>query len=146
MKKTVSIRENGSKKVSYGCESESKVEQNHKHECNINTIMARVKKGHMVPFRSGDPLYGDFTEALDYHQSCDRIIEAKTQFMTLPAQLRSRFNNDPGQLIAYVNNPENLDQCVIEGLLPMPIGWVPPKEEQPVVEPVEAPVVDEDNG
>jgi hypothetical protein len=37
-------------------------------------------------------------------------------FMSLPAKIRSRFQNDPGAFLDFVQNPENRDEMIELGL------------------------------
>ena len=37
--------------------------------------------------------------------------------MALPAQIRSRFENDPAKLIDFLDNSENLDEAIKLGLV-----------------------------
>lgn len=88
-------------------------------ECNINTIMARFEKTGMIEHTNkyqGD--YGDFTEVQDFHTSILQVMAAREAFATLPAKVRARFENDPGGFIAFVDDPENIEEMMDMGLLP----------------------------
>lgn len=104
-------------------------------ECDISSIMARFDKTglieHVNKFQ-GD--YGDFTDAQTYQDSLNQVIEAEEMFMSLPAQVRAKFENDPGQFLDFVANPDNLSEMVDLGLA------------KPIQEPVEAPVEPTDLG
>lgn len=65
------------------------------------------------------PHYGDFTEVGDYHQMQDQLAKVDQAFAVLPADTRSKFNNDPAQLIEFLADPNNKD-VVIPGLEPEP--------------------------
>lgn len=129
MKKTTKKRPNGSLRVMHGIEGPGRVEQCHRDLVDINSIMAKVKRGHMVPIRTGSPLFGDFTNGTTFHDMNNRILDAQDQFMTLPAAIRQEFQNDPGQLMDFLNNPENLDEAIEMGLLePSPADEPTPHE------------------
>ena len=60
-------------------------------------------------------------------------------FMELPAQLRSRFNNDPAELIDFLGKEENREEATKLGLVAAkpisepsetPVGEVKPAEAQ----------------
>ena len=51
--------------------------------------------------------------------------------MLLPAQMRSRFNNDPAELLKFIKDPANLDEAVKLGILV--------KKEAPKGDPVPPP-------
>lgn len=86
-------------------------------ECDIKTIMARFEKtgriDHLNKFQ-GD--YSDFSDATDYHESLNAVMAADEMFMTLPADVRFKFENDPGRFLDFVNNPDNLSEMVDLGL------------------------------
>lgn len=111
--------------------TQSKTEQAHKADVNINTIMAKARRGQMVPQTQGG-LYGDFTGMPDFHEAQNRIQDAYNDFMRLPATMRKKFNNDPGYLLDFLNNPENESEAQQMGLIPMPVP-----EPAPVVKPAE---------
>lgn len=104
-------------------------------ECDIGNIMARFDKTglieHVNKFQ-GD--YGDFTGAQEYQESLNQVMAAEDMFMSLPAKVRAKFENDPGQFLDFVGNPDNLSEMVDLGLA------------NPVSAPVEAVVEPTDLG
>lgn len=44
----------------------------------------------------------------------------KKSFMTLPASVRERFANDPGEFLKFAEDPANLDEMVDMGLATYP--------------------------
>lgn len=60
--------------------------------------------------------FGDFSEELDFHTAQNMVIAAQEAFMTIPAEIRSRFNNDPGQLMTWLNDKNNIDEAIRLGL------------------------------
>jgi len=128
----------GTRRVQLQLAGGSRVEQNHKAECNINSIIARYHRTGMAPQRSDSALYGDFSSAADFHQAKNSVIQAEADFMALPSELRSMFDNDPAKLLDFIDNPENAEEATKLGLLPQvtPDDWesaAPPVE--PLVEP-----------
>jgi len=104
----------------------SMAKQSFKDECDINNIMARFEKTGLVDHvntHQGD--YGDFTGAWDYHSSYNQILAAQAAFESLPAKMRARFGNQPGQFLEFVDDPENEDEMREMGLIPS----VAPKEQ-----------------
>lgn len=103
--------------------SVSRTKQSFKKRVNINNIMAKAKASGLInnplDFRAGfSGTYGDVSNSSEYHDMCNRILGAEATFMSLPADIRTRFNNDPGALLDFVNNPENADECREIGLFP----------------------------
>lgn len=98
----------------------SLTEQHHKKDCDINTIMAFYKKYATLPdgvCSSRRPMYGDFSDTLDYYEAQNFVLAAKSQFDQLPADIRSRFDNDPGKLLAFLDDPKNADEAEKLGLI-----------------------------
>lgn len=103
-----------------------KVQQHQKDMADVNKIMAgyRVKDVQPVIGPQG-ARYGDFSDIGDYHTALNEVQQAQEMFMSLPASMRERFQNDPGRLIAFVEDPQNLDQAVELGLVQKPLGAIP---------------------
>jgi len=89
------------------CEEPSLAQQHYKDECDINNILRQFNVTGMLPESTLSPKYGDFTGISDYKTALDRVIAADEEFMSLPAQLRARFNNDAAELIEFLENDEN---------------------------------------
>lgn len=111
-------RENGTLRVMSVPVGESKTEQSHKKGVNINTIIAKARKGIPARIQSGEMLYGNFATGLDFHTMMNRIEDAKLDFMSLPAKTRERFDNDPGKLLDFISDPENIEEARELNLLP----------------------------
>lgn len=107
-------------------------------ECNINLIMARHKKTGLVSHVAAvQPEYGDFNNATDYQNACNAIIAADQAFESLPADVRKEMDNDPGQFLDFMADPDNEDRAIELGLLP-PKPFVP-KPTPEAAEPAPAP-------
>jgi phage internal scaffolding protein len=104
------------------CQDPSLAQQNFKEECDINTIVRNFGLTGELPGQTISPQYGDFTGVLDYHSAVNAVLAAQDEFMELPAQLRSRFNNDPAQLIDFLGNEENREEAIKLGLVAEPIS------------------------
>ena len=94
--------------------------QAHRGSTNINSIMKRFRKTGELPINERDPKYGDFTSFQDYHDTVQKLIDAENDFNQLPAETRKRFANDPGEIIAFLQNPENMAEAIEIGLIPKP--------------------------
>lgn len=80
--------------------------------CNINNIMKRYTQRGILPFQRGDFQYGNFIDAPTYIESMQKISEAQEAFNSLPAALRSRFENDAAKFLEFVQDPGNADEMV----------------------------------
>jgi phage internal scaffolding protein len=110
------------------CEDATLAQQHFKDECDINNILRQFNITGLLPEQPISPRYGDFTGISDYHTALNQVIAAENEFMSLPANLRARFNNDPAQLIEFLDNSENKEEAIKLGLVN------PPKNLPQVVE------------
>lgn len=98
----------------------SLTQQHFKDEADINMIIARYNRtGFLVDPtapRSGSAMFGDFSEVKDFQSAQNAICAATEAFGELDSKIRRRFNNDPGQLIAFLDNPDNYEEGVKLGL------------------------------
>jgi len=107
------------------CEDATRTQQHFKEETDINNILRQFNLTGQLPNKTLSPRYGDFSGIGDYHSALNQVIAAEGEFMTLPAQLRARFDNDPQELIEFLNNPENKDEAVKLGLISKPEASAP---------------------
>lgn len=90
-------------------------------DTDINEILRRVGLGAPMPQNLKLPEYGDYTGITDFRSALEAVQRAETEFMTLPAQIRATFQNDPQAFLEYVQQPANLDQLRTWGLaIPKP--------------------------
>lgn len=105
--------------------------QSFKDECDINTIVRRFGLTGELPQNVRLPSFGDFTGLMDYQQAQNALLEARDSFLAMPAEVRKRFHDDPGEFVAFCDDKANLDEA-------RKLGLVPPEE----VKPVDPPAVD----
>lgn len=109
---------------------ESLTKQASKEECDINEILARAgASGYVNHLNKQNPLYTDVSGIPDYQSSLNFIRESQEAFMQLPAKMRERFENDPGRMLAFLQDENNRKEAVELGLLAAPPE--PPKEGAP---------------
>ena len=126
-------------RVQTDCGGISRTKQSFADECNINKIIAKFRKTGMIThLKATGGQYGDFTGVTDYRAALDAIREADASFATLPADIRRQFDNDPGQFLQFVSNPDNREALVDMGLVAKtpsephtPEGARPPVPEAP---------------
>lgn len=113
--------------------SRSLTNQSDKDSADINLIMKRYEKtGLITDLISGNPRqphYGDFTDVGDFFEIQNRIAYVKNAFDALPAELRSKFGNDPSALVDFLADPKNDADAITLGL----------KQAMPVENPKPAP-------
>lgn len=106
-------------------------------DADINVLIARfTKAGVPLPGPEVAQAFADVSEIGDFQACQERIIRAQDAFMKLPSDVRQRFGNEPAALLAFLDNPANLDEAVRMGLV---VLKEPKAPEKPA--PVAAPVV-----
>ena len=102
---------------------ESLTRQSFADETEINKILQRYRQtGVIEHVRAVQGRYGDFSMVPDYQTALNKIISAQEMFMSLPANIRSRFQNDPGEFLAFANDPKNEEEMIELGLIkPTPL-------------------------
>lgn len=100
------------------------------YETDINNIVQGC--GSSFPSRQIQPQteIGHFKPG-QYEEAMMIAANARSQFEELPSDVRLKFNNDPGQLINFLNDSKNDDEAVKLGL----------KEYIPQREPIEVRMV-----
>lgn len=94
--------------------------QDQKDDTDINILVRRFGlTGHM-PAPQAIPFYGDFSEVGTFQEALEALDQAESAFNALPAPIRDRFQNDPGELIRFVQNDGNRAEAISLGLLPKP--------------------------
>lgn len=120
-----------SDQTSFVCEGESMTHQEFKEESDINTIIDRFGIGENPVEAQKWVTNVDIADAPDNYQDVmNQLNEARDQFMSIPAKIRSQFDNDPAKFVDFVSDPSNIDEMVRLGLA----------VARPVVEPDKAPI------
>lgn len=104
----------------------SRTKQAFKDMCDINKIMARFKKVQGADFLQRyngcvGGQFGDFSNVTDYRSAIDQVRLAEDRFMSMPAVVRKRFQNDPAQFLDFCSDPSNIDELVSMGLASKPV-------------------------
>ena len=93
------------------------IQQEDAEAADIQRLVRTYLRTGQVDGAAGEGNYGDFTNADDYHTAMSRVRDAEEQFMRLPAHIRRHVDNDPGQLLDLVQDPERKNEMVELGLL-----------------------------
>ena len=105
--------------------------QSMKDETDINLIIKNYKATGKLPSIKGDPMtvrypqFGDFTQITDYADAVHALNVAKDAFSELPSAVRRRFNNNPAELVSFMDDPANMEEAVKLGLIEKPISFNP---------------------
>ncbi len=94
--------------------------QSEKDSTDVNLIMdswihaGAAVAGHLNPAKGS---YGDFSSGVGYHEALDAVMDAQKCFSALPAKIRSHVENDPGQFLDLVFDPERRDELERLGIV-----------------------------
>lgn len=112
----------------------SMAKQAFKEEADINNIVNQYHKTGVLPQGTRAPTFGDFSSGDDFAECMERLQEAQADFDALPSSVRTEFNNDPGELLLFLEDPENRAEAIELGLVaPDPVAAPePPKTTPPV--------------
>lgn len=113
------------------CEDDSLAVQSEAEDCDINVIVARFGLTGQLPQGVRIPSYGDFVGVSDYQSALHAIMEADASFYEMPAEVRSRFNNDPAAFVEFCSDAANLEEMRKLGLA-VPEEPVIPASPEPV--------------
>lgn len=121
------------KRVSSDCGGESRTKPSFAAECEINNILAKYNRTGLLDHANRyQGQYGDFCVNTDYHAACNAVIEAQDMFMSMPAKIRSKFDNDPGQFLEFAQDPNNAEALIDLGLATR-VSASPEPSESPVL-------------
>lgn len=117
----------------------SMTKQNFAKECDINNIIKQYRvTGQLahISAKAAQGSYRDLPDPLDFQESMNIVLAAEDSFSTLPAKVRDRFGNDPGQFLEFMADPKNREEAVKLGLVkelppPEPLPPSPPPEPSP---------------
>ena len=111
------------KKYVFKTSGESLTQQHFKEECDvINIIKRHDRNGIIEHVQRGQARYGDFSEVADYREALDLVRDAQDEFMTIPSDIRKKFDNDPGKFYEFVSNPDNKEELKTMGFIPKDVA------------------------
>lgn len=88
-------------------------------QSDINYIVRQFGLTHELPYGQSVPEFTDYTGIPnDYHAAMNFIKDSDSTFMLMPAEIRSRFNNDAGKFLDFVSDASNYDEAIKFGLVP----------------------------
>lgn len=96
---------------------ESMTKQSFAEEADINVIVKRFGLLGQIPEGVRAPQYGDFTAVTDYKSALEAVRLAAESFMEMPAEVRSRFGNDPAQFVDFCSDAKNAAELKQLGLV-----------------------------
>jgi len=124
-------------KVVYKTETgtDSKCKQEFREETDLNQIVARFLRTGKLPNvnEQARGVFADVTQIGDFGDVLRRSLAGKEAFASLPAKIRSRFENDPVQFVEFLQDPANRKEAEDLGLVKAapPPPPAPPAEKPP---------------
>lgn len=125
---------------------ESRTEQAHKGDCDIDQIMARARNGQSPDYmRENAGVFDEAATPIEYLDALLVTVRANTLFEEQPSHIRNRFQNDPSKFLEFVKNPANREEMVqLKMLKPTPPlpkqaqAQTPPESSSPEPTPPES--------
>ncbi len=89
---------------------------------DVNTLLERwMKHGEaVVHLNQAKGAWGDFSSGSDYQEALNTIYAAQRDFAALPADVRSHVDNDPGEFLEMIFDPERREELERLGLVDPP--------------------------
>lgn len=84
---------------------------------DVNNLMAKYEKTGVIAQRT-DGAFGDFDGVSSFKEAMDKVVAAQQFFDDLPADMRSKFENDPSKFVDFFDNPDNKQEAQDLGLIP----------------------------
>lgn len=119
------------------CLDVSLTDQSMADEADINTIVKRFGLTGQLPSNVRVPLFEDFDEVFDYRTALEAIRQSEASFRTMPADVRARFQNDPGLFVDFCTAVKDGQLANLEEM--RKLGLAVEAVKPPVVPPVVTP-------
>lgn len=116
----ITVRKNGTIDIGTINLEPSRTQQQFKDECDINNIIKTYSQTGVLPVSKKVGAFLDVSNVADYQTSLQTVYEAQRAFDALPSKIRTRFENDPNQLLAFIEDDKNYDEALSLGLLEKP--------------------------
>lgn len=104
----------------------SRTKQDQKDAADIHKILERYTRTGQIPQNTLDPMYGDFSQITDFREARNSLIEAENTFYGLPSEIRTKFKNDPANMIDFLSDETNREEAIKLGLVTRPEEIVKP--------------------
>lgn len=105
----------------------SLTQQSGKDDADINVIMRRFGATGGMPVGLAGAVYGDFSGIVDLEDALALVERAEAGFMSLPAELRQRFQNDPVRMARFASSvsPEEFERVFLQADKPGSVSSKP---------------------
>lgn len=116
------------------CGEPSLAHQSFAEEVDINTIIRRFGLNGELPTGLVPPTYATFDGVHDFKSAMDAIAQANEAFDAMPAEVRSRFHNDPQEFVVFCSQEANREEA-------MKLKLVLPKAVELAAKPIRVEVI-----
>lgn len=108
--------------VDLDCQSanDGMTRQEFRDECDINFLMAGFEAGKLNWFDPRPQEYLDVSDVPDLPQALSYLEKAQAAFMSLPANVRRQFDQDPLLFVEFAQQPANQAKMAEWGLAKPP--------------------------
>lgn len=113
----ITVRKNGTIRIESLNSDPTLSQQQFKEQCDINNIIKHYTATGELPLSKKVGQFLDVSNIQDYQTSLQTVFEAQKAFDDLPSSIRSRFENDPTQLVAFIEDDSNHEEALKLGLL-----------------------------
>jgi len=113
----ITVRKNGTISIESTNDEPTLTQQQFKEQCDINNIIKIYTQTGELPLSKKVGQFLDVSNVQDYQTALNTVFEAQHAFDALPSKIRSRFENDPNQLIAFIEDDANHEEALQLGLL-----------------------------
>ena len=115
----ISKRADGSTRVATFNEEPTMAQQQFKDDCDINHIIKKYQQtGQITHMARKNGVYADVSKisGKTYLEALNTVLNANEAFDALPSEIRERFQNDPAELLKFMQDPKNYDEGVKIGI------------------------------
>jgi phage internal scaffolding protein len=118
MKKIYIDKETGKRKVVTINDLPSKTDKSWKDACDASKIVHRMQQtGICSHLAAGQGNYLDVSEVPDLIGALNQVQSATNAFMSLPAKIRARFENNMVKYVEFLQDPANVEEAIELGLM-----------------------------
>lgn len=106
----------------------SRTSQSEEAGANINNMVRRhnLKVNELTHVATTLGEFRDISDLPDLQTAMNIVADANSAFQELPGEVRHLMDHNVGNFLPFIDDPENLDQCIELGLLPAPEGYRKP--------------------
>lgn len=101
----------------------SMTEQHHKQRCDLEYIVSRLSAGipvEQLGIAEHPVFYDDVSRLQRTREELENLVASvRSNFESLPSELRIRFENSPEKYFDFVTDPNNRDEAIKMGVIRM---------------------------